>query len=46
MINCFLHPQGEKEKQICLTGKSVIRNTFRLPESKALKQIIQGSRKI
>lgn len=46
MINCFLHLQGIMEKQISLTCKSVIRNTFRLPGNKALEQITQGSCKI
>lgn len=46
MINCFLHLQGIMEKQISLTCKSVVRNTFRLPGSKALEQITQGSCKI
>lgn len=46
MINCFLRPQGIREKQISLTGKSVVQNTFGLPGSKALEQMTQGSCKI
>lgn len=37
---------GIREKQISLTGKTVIWNTFRLPGSKALEQFTQGSCKI
>lgn len=46
MINCFLHPQGIREKQISLTGKSVVQKTFGLPGSTALEQMTQGDCKI